>query len=284
MRDEVRLVWLAGIMFLALSVSRAQVECLPQACKETIIPDSTKVVILAIGKNDLYFLDKQEYLGDTLLVKGDLVKGKECEYSGTVLSTNNKLLYFSHVQLKILPGGSITLAADCRKGALTGMNLAEGTEVTLLVIHSSDIYSLIDPGLVGKKFKVKTELRNFKDCWYEGTLEDADRNMYVFMKIQVNSTEATGNRKQATGTNNSVPKNENGMFIDDLIPKGTRVKILDIASTDIAYEKKGIVIGKNGKASEDLKYLGDGWYSGSVITDDGSSYYFFKVALGPGEK
>ena len=270
------------VLFLLSPALLFSQDCHPLASTEILIPDSNKVVILGIGKNDLHFSNKQEYIGDTLLVKDGLVlnKDQKCEYSGTLRGERNKLLYFSHLQVKLLNSKTKILASDCRNDAMNGVNLEEGTEVTVLAISSSDIYSLIDPGLVGQKLKVKTQLTNFNDCWYSGTLEDEQKNVYVFTKIQVSSEGITPKGPFPLKNENIKLHSVNVHFCKDNIPKGFPVKILEIAPSDIMYEKKELLLNKTALATEELKETGDGWYMGSVRTKDGGNYYFFKVRLG----
>ncbi|MCC7302581.1 MAG: hypothetical protein IT233_08065 [Bacteroidia bacterium] len=272
------------LFIIALSagmLAQAQ-DCVPGNATTSMIADSTHVIIRGIGKNDLHYANKNELLGDTLIVKDGLTlnRDKICEYSGTLRDVQQKLVFFSHVQVELLKQQVQTLSTGCRKDAIGNANLEEGSEVTLLAIHSSDIYSLIDPGLVGKKMKVKTSLKNFSDCWYEGTLEDEFNNIYVFTKIQVKSETGVFSHPIPLKTESKVTI-ENGRYEQDNIPKAFPVKILEIASSDIMYEKKGLLLGKTAKSTEELKHVGDGWYMGNIQTVDGGQYYFFKVRLGP---
>ena len=209
-----------------------------------------------------------------------LNKDQKCEYSGTLRDAGNKLIYFSHLVVKLLFRETTVLANGCRTEAMNNANLEEGSEITILAIHSSDIYSLIDPGLVGQKMKVKTQLSNFSDCWYSGTLEDDRQNSYVFTKIQVRTE--NGIIARPFPLHNEKPKLQlkDGHYFQDNIPKGYPVKILEIAASDIMYEKKGLLLNKIAMATEELKDTGDGWYMGNVKTKEGGSYYFFKVKLG----
>src|SRR5688572_11219233 len=100
-------------------------DCPPDASTASLIPDSNQVIVLGIGKNDLHFSVKQDYIGDTLLVKEGLTlnKDQKCEYSGTLRGTDQKLLYFSRLQVKLLTTKTKILAGDCRKDAMSNVNL-----------------------------------------------------------------------------------------------------------------------------------------------------------------
>lgn len=267
---------------LLLSSGLTAQDCVPGACTEALVNDSQNVVILNIGQNDLHFSNKTELIGDTLMVKNGLLlnKDKTCEYNGTLRDAQQKLLFFSHLQVKVLTQQTKTMAGECRENAMNNADLMEGSEVTILAIHASDIYSLIDPGLVGKKMNVKTQLKNFKDCWYEGTLEDEQKNSYVFTKIQVSSENGIIGRPFPRAMNPVITMKD-GRYTKDPIPKAFPVKILEIASTDIMFEKKSLLLNQIAKTTEELKHVGDDWYMGNLQTKDGGQYYFFKVRLGP---
>lgn len=75
-------------------------------------------------------------------------------------------------------------------------------------------------------------------------------------------------------------------FDDDLyfqgssIPSGSKFQILDISPDDSYYSNRAEIIGKTGKTISSLDLDNEGYTSGSIKTDDGKSYYFFKVKLG----
>jgi hypothetical protein len=263
-----------------LTKVNAQVNCQPGAFTGDKVNEGQGILILEFDPNDLYYEERKELMQDTFWVSGNLTRQKDCLFSGNARGKNGKLYSFSRIQIK-LASKVVDAPPDCKPGASFGVVIPPETEVELLAIHGSDIYALIHPDLVGERMRTKTSLKPLDGCWYEGQLTDDQKNAYVFFKIQVKTgiSGFEGQQKGLAKKDNLLIKD--GFFADPILPKGTQVVILDIASNDIFYPNRAIIIGKSGKSTEDLKSLGNGWYSGNIMSSEGTSYLFFKVRLGP---
>ncbi len=65
------------------------------------------------------------------------------------------------------------------------------------------------------------------------------------------------------------------------IPNGTRVTVLEISQDD-SYASERSLIGKEGTATDLMNSEHSCWYGGEVQFDDGSSRYFYRVAVDAG--
>lgn len=88
-------------------------------------------------------------------------------------------------------------------------------------------------------------------------------------------------RKQQFVCNNDY-KTENNYrteFSGSTIPKGTRFKVLEVPSDDAYYSDRDDIEGQTGTTTAELT-LEDGYTGGSLVLDNGKSYYFYKVKIG----
>ena len=152
-------------------------------------------------------------------------------------------------------------------------SIAKGSKVTILEIAKGDTYYDERADFLGKSATTLGELNKNSNGFYSGTLETETGRTCFFknVKVEVNSTAKT--------TNTSSSYTSKDVFSGTL-SKGTKIKILEVSVDDSYYSDKSEIEGKTGKTDAELSDDEDGYYSGSVILDNGKSYYFYKVKLG----
>lgn len=149
--------------------------------------------------------------------------------------------------------------------------IAKGSKVTILEIAKSDTYYSERGEFVGKTATTLGTLTKNSDGFYSGTLETESGRTCFFknVKVEVNSAPKTS----STTTSKDV--------FSGSISKGTTLKVLEVSVDDSYYKDRKDIEGKTGKADGELSSSdNDGFYSGSVILDNGKSYYFYKAKLG----
>lgn len=84
----------------------------------------------------------------------------------------------------------------------------------------------------------------------------------------------------SSATTTTKPKTITGTeFSGSTIPKGTRFKVLEVPSDDAYYSDRDDIEGQTGTTTAELT-LEDGYTGGSLVLDNGKSYYFYKVKIG----
>lgn len=151
--------------------------------------------------------------------------------------------------------------------------IAKGTSVKILEIAKSDSYYEERADLLGKDAKAVSELTKNTDGFYSGSLETTDGRSIFFSSVKVSvksgSSSITSTTKTSTGAE----------FSGSTIPKGTRFKVLEVPSDDAYYSDRNDIEGQTGTTTYELT-LEDGYTGGSLVLDNGKSYYFYKVKIG----
>ena len=155
--------------------------------------------------------------------------------------------------------------------------IAKGTSVKILEIAKSDSYYEERADLLGKDAKAVSELEKNTDGFYSGSLETTDGRSIFFSSVKV-SVKSGSSSSSATTT--TKPKTITGTeFSGSTIPKGTRFKVLEVPSDDAYYSDRDDIEGQTGTTTAELT-LEDGYTGGSLVLDNGKSYYFYKVKIG----
>ena len=148
-------------------------------------------------------------------------------------------------------------------------SIAKGSKVTILEIAKGDTYYDERADFVGKSATTLGTLDKNDNGFYSGTLETESGRTCFFKNVKV----------EVTQTPRKLTFNSSDLFSGS-ISKGTKIKILEVSVDDSYYSDKSEIEGKTGKTDAELSDDEDGYYSGSVILDNGKSYYFYKVKLG----
>jgi len=72
-----------------------------------------------------------------------------------------------------------------------------------------------------------------------------------------------------------------GAFSSGVLPAETRVRVLAVSESDAYFPQRAEIVGKTGTVDrmDPTGSSGQCWYGGQFNGDDGSSYYFYQVAL-----
>jgi hypothetical protein len=157
-------------------------------------------------------------------------------------------------------------------------NIAKGASVKILEIAKSDSYYEERAELLGKEATALSELVKSSDGFYSGTLETTGGRTIFFTSVKVSAKSSTVSTK-TSGTTSTTSKVKAPLFTGSTIPKGTRFVIIEVPSDDAYYSDREEIEGQTGTTSSEMT-LEDGYTSGSLETDNGKSYYFYKVKLG----
>lgn len=144
----------------------------------------------------------------------------------------------------------------------------KGTKVNILEIAPSDSYYGERATFLGKSATALGDLVKNSDGFYSGTLEVENGRTCFFKSVKVSTADSPSKSF------------DSGSLFYGTIPSGTKFKILEVPSSDAYYSDRSTIEGKTGTTSSSLTLDNDGYVSGSLSTDDGKSYYFYKVRLG----
>lgn len=150
--------------------------------------------------------------------------------------------------------------------------ITKGCTVKILEIAQSDSYYSERANLVGKNATVLGEFTKGNDGFYSGTLETTTGRTIFFTDVKVSLVKAG-----PADTKSTIASKD---LFTGSIPSGTRFVILEVPSDDAYFSDRKEIEGKTGTASKTYTLDKDGYTSGNVETDDGKSYYFYKVRLG----
>jgi hypothetical protein len=147
-------------------------------------------------------------------------------------------------------------------------SISKGTIVKILEISSSDTYYEERADFLGKNATALGMLTKDDDGFYSGTLEVENGRTCFFKKVKVSKVD-----------DNKRTFDSKSLFTGS-IPSGTKFTILEVPSDDAYYSDRKNIEGKTGITTSSLTVDKDGYTSGSLKTDDNSTYYFYKVRLG----
>jgi hypothetical protein len=146
---------------------------------------------------------------------------------------------------------------------------AKGSIVKILEIAQSDAYYDERADFLGKNATALGDVTKNSEGYYSGTLELENGRTCFFKNVKVSKVSDTKRTFDSKL-----------LFSGSTIPAGSRFQILEVPSDDAYYSSRADIEGKKGVTTSSLTQSADGYTSGSIATDDGKSFYFYKVRLG----
>jgi hypothetical protein len=161
-------------------------------------------------------------------------------------------------------------AQSCPAGAETSSTIAAGTLVKVVGLHQEDAYSSGGSGsIIGITGRPDSGLTNNGGCWFGGPFTDVNGNSYYFYKAAMDVVQAEA--PLAAGCPAGAQRGN--------VRSGQRLTVLGVHPEDAYYGGTTINIGDSVTTTGDL--TSDGcWLSGPAVHQNGTSLYFYKVALG----
>jgi len=263
------LVPLAALL-LALGLA-SPVSAWAQACPQSAyqggtVAEGTRVRVVAISPGDAYYPQRDAVVGKTGRVDRMDPSGSntDCWFGGQFHGDDGVDRYFYQVALQMLPASG----SACPAGAYTGAAITSGTRVRILTVSAEDAYSKNRYTVEGKVGKVDgTWKKSGSPCWYTGQFYGDDGTSFYFYQASVQVMDASGAGMCPAGS-----------AIAD-VPEGARVKVLALGKDDAYYADKDRIVGVTGKVTDALHPNDGCWMGGGVTADDGTYYYFYKVAV-----
>jgi hypothetical protein len=176
--------------------------------------------------------------------------------------------------LLTLGGLGVPTAADaqsCPSGSVRSGTIASGTRVRLLGLSEADAYYSSRGSVVGKTGRVDRldpTGSGKSSCWYGGQFYGDDGSSYYFYQVAVEVLGSGGS---------SCPA---GAFTGSVVSGGTRVRLLTVSADDAYYGTRHGIEGKVGRVDGTWSKMGEPcWFAGQFYGDDGSSHYFYQVAV-----
>lgn len=270
-----RTAWRGALLILGLFVLLGAKEASAgKAATDPNIPGFSRVRILDIGSSDSLYPDRFKYIGKLGTVdKSGLYNISEggIYYSGTINLDDGKGIYVYQVSVELLGSPPTTIKGK----RYTGSSVRRGSWVRILELGVSDPNYANRGQIVGKLCYVgdydlySTSYTGAMDQ-FGGSVYCIDGTNYYFSYVSVELAKPKFKTKPANTPN---------------IPLYTRVKVVDVSSTDPYASSRASVIGKEGYVSSSPLYSsgtspsGATYYSGSVTLFDGTYAYFYQVAL-----
>ncbi len=268
--------------FQALTASDADAtDCPVGAWTGGPLGHDTEVRVVDVRSSDAFHGIRHEVVGLSGRVSGGLHDNGSgsCWLGGSFVSADGRDWYFYEaafaVDRYVPPERHASTppvdAGSCPEGAYTGATLHEDSRVTLLSVHPDDAYHDIRQDFEGRSGTVSGDLHNNGGCWYGGGFLRDDGTYAYFYKVALRVLSSIPEPAPET----CAP----GAATDAVVPKGHRVKIIDVHPDDAYYGTRYGIIGRAGTASEALELIEGCWYAGPVLGEDGEDWYFFKASL-----
>lgn len=256
----------------------------------TPIPEGTWVRLFDVGPQDAWYAHRAQ-LSDVVcqVGPGPMRPQTATWFDGHVRCDDGQKYTFYQVTFELLsgeppvsstapqttPGGTEPV---CPEGAFTGQSLAEGSRVQVLAVHPDDAYWDVRKQLEGTEGLVAGDLHNNgNSCWFGGGFTADDGEYSYFYKAAVRVLAQA--KAPGTSTAAAQPTCPEGVATNESIPKGHRVKIVDVHPDDAYYASRFDILGKSGTVDETLEQTGACWYAGSVVSDGGDHWYFFRASV-----
>lgn len=165
----------------------------------------------------------------------------------------------------------------CPSGA-SSSTFSKGDAVKIAGISLDDSYLHDADNLVGMSAIVGTEFEHETDCWYSGNLVCADGTTRYFFRVAVKGAGSGSGKKLAasSGSDGTCPSQA---YHEGEIPKGTKVQIAAVSKEDAYFSDRSGIEGKSCTVGADFNMKSDCWYAGNLIFADGTSKYFYRVAV-----
>ena len=249
--------------YWALEVVTTKIPAKPATALE--LPAGTRVRIKSIGVSDPYYYDRSYLTGKDGMVDTTL-KRSGSYYSGSVRMFGSPYP-FTQVELDIYESGT--------NGSLAmGANIIpNGTMVQIEALGPFDKFYTSRSAIEGQLGVVgpADSLRRIDETgFYSGSISINGKSQYYYQVAISVFQGGLSSQKSVT------------------LASGTKIKILDVSSSDSNFKDRGAVVGKSGVVAGGSLVAASGpWLSGFVSTTDGGYHYFSGVSvlvLGPPEK
>ncbi len=238
------------------------------------LSSGTRVKVLTVSSNDAYYSTRGTVEGKVGRVDGSWSQtGSPCWFAGQFYGDDGSSFYFYQAAVQAVSGAAeATSGNTCPSGSATS-NMAEGTRVEVLGVHSDDAYYSNRSSIVGLQGVVSGDLHSNDGCWMGGGFTADNGTYYYFYKAAVRKLSGSG----AVAAGTSCPS---GSYTGSPPTAGTRVRVLTVSKDDAYFGTKSAIEGKVGRTDGAWSTTGSGcWYAGQFYGDDGSSFYFYQAAL-----
>jgi hypothetical protein len=217
----------------------------------------TRVRIKSIGTSDPYYYDRSYLTGKDGLADTTLTRTGSY-YAGSVRMFGSPYP-FTQVELDIYESttnGSLSMGANI---------IPSGTMVQIEALGPFDKSYSSRNALEGQLGVVgpSDSLRRIEDTgFYSGSISINGKSQYYYQVAVSIFQGGLSSQKSTT------------------LASGTKVKILNVSTTDTNYKDRGAVVGKSGVvASGSLVATSGPWLSGFISTTDGDYLYFSGVSV-----
>ena len=225
------------------------------------LPAGEHVKILDISPEDAYYQDRATVIGLSCTLTDASTDNGDGWQGGAATCDGGTSYYFFKAAYQDLGAGTAPVA-DGR----IDHQVPAGARVKVIDIATDDAYYSDKASIVGKLCTL-SEASSFKEGgWQGGQVSCDDGVSYYFYKAAYG---VAGDGALADSGGRRARKS---------LPKGTRVKVVDVDPEDAYYSDRAGIIGKTCSLDEDSSFKDGGWQGGPVHCTDGSDYYFYKAA------
>lgn len=265
---------MTALLALLLAAAHAQ-DCPPDVREGERIPRSTRVRIVDVHPEDAYASNPAAVVGRVGVTTGPWTSDS-CWYSGSFREANGEERYFFKVAVADAAYTDTTTGAlPCPPEAHASAPLVDGTPVRLVSLHRDDPAYPRWVHLIGREGTVEDHAPRGA-CWMSGVLrtEDGDIELQRAALYVLPSTAAVPVR--------STPREAASQpiaFDGPRIPRGQRLRILDIDPEDAYYAEREALVGLRCTTTEVMRRQSSRLFSGEMRCSDRQTHYFLKVKV-----
>ncbi len=256
--------------------SSASNEC-PSGASSNDFNEGDQVKILAISPDDAYVSDANDIVGLTATVGTDFSTKEGCWHGGNLVCSDGTTRYFYKVAIKSNGGGSASSKGDkngpCPSNA-SSSNFSIGDKVTIVGISADDAYVSSASQLVGSTATVGTDFSLKEGCWYGGNLACSDGTSRFFYRVAIKGNSG-GSASSKDDKNGPCPSGASSRNFS----KGTKVTIVGISNDDAFNSDASTLVGMSATVDSEFSLKEGCWYGGNLICADGTTRYFYRVAV-----
>ncbi len=162
----------------------------------------------------------------------------------------------------------------CPSGAASN-DFAQGDKVKIVGISLDDAYIGDAKSIVGLSATIGTDFSHKEGCWYGGNLVCSDGTTRYFFRVAI----AASSKKLAatkTDPNGACPS---GAVSGTVFNEGDNVRIVGISKDDAYVSDASSIVGLSATVGTEFSYKEDCWYGGNLVCSDGTTRYFYRVAI-----
>lgn len=283
------------------------------------IKKGTSLYLAEISPDDSYYTDRFEKVGQKGKVgTADLTEKEDGYYSGDFIYEDGSTAYFYKARFSKNPvdklndsgtetkksttttattktdddadywglfgmfgDGTSTSTSDSKSddwdSATNDLNIKIGDKVEITAISPEDSYYDDRADYIGKIGVTQQDFSYVEeDNGYSGGIKLDNGKTTYFYAVKLKKSNGSSSAKSSSSSSRSSSSNSN---LPSSIAKNTKVQVTDIGTEDSYYTSKEKYIGKKGKVADGLNLQTGGYYSGSVLFDDGTDGYFFNAKI-----